>query len=178
MMIEKKEILNEGRKLAMEKELGCTFSERGKYAEMSMDIKDYREQTRPVDGISFGFYAGNAAELQDIVQTVEEDWVQYFKEDTCVFCGFLEDIIVSFCIVSLDENTIISREGIKVGSIGCVGTLPAYRSKGIGLRMVDLATVYLQQQNCDKAYISYTHIEGWYRQLGYRTFARFSLDEK
>lgn len=41
--------------------------------------------------------------------------------------------------------------------------------------MVDLATFNLKNEGCDKAYISYTHIDKWYEKLGYQTFARFSF---
>lgn len=62
--------------------------------------------------------------------------------------------------------------------LGCVGTVPQYRNRGIGLRMVDLATLFLKNEKCDKAYIHYTHIDKWYAALGYQVFARFNLNRQ
>ena len=72
-----------------------------------------------------------------------------------------------------DDNCPLAVPGIRVGSIGCVGTLPRHRGRKIGLRMVDLATVYLQREGYHKGYISYTAIDHWYAKLGYRTYTRF-----
>lgn len=76
---------------------------------------------------------------------------------------------------AFSADCVLSVPGVKVGSIGCVGTLPQYREQGIGLRMVELATLYLKNAGCDKSYVSYTHIERWYQKLGYQVFARFSF---
>ena len=64
---------------------------------------------------------------------------------------------------------------LKIGGVACVGTVPEYRKRGLGLKMVDMATVYLKTLNCDIAYIHYTHLEKWYKKLGYETVVRFSL---
>ena len=153
--------------------LGCTFCNDGIFAEMNLDLADYQEKTSPIHGVEFDFYHGNTEILRQNVALVDDEWVQYFGEQTPVFCGFAEGKILSFCIV--DENLFFTDEGIRIGSIGCVGTVPQYRNSGIGLRMVDLATLYLKEKGCNKSYVSYTHIDKWYAKLGYRTFARFSL---
>ncbi len=159
----------------MENRLGCTFCSDGDFAEMSLDLVDYKEKTRPINKADFSFYQGSVNDIKKIVALVDEEWVQYFYEDSPIFCGYSAGQIVSFCIVNADEDCIISNHGIKVGGIGCVGTVPQYRNLGIGLRMVDLATLYLKNEGCDKAYIHYTHIDKWYGKLGYQTFARFSF---
>ena len=64
---------------------------------------------------------------------------------------------------------------IKIGGIACVGTIPEYRKMGIGLRLVDLATLYLKKKGFDYSYIHYTHLEKWYNKLGYQGIAKFSL---
>lgn len=159
----------------MEKELGCIFCDDGVFAEMSMELQSYREKTNPIANVDFEPYQGNLNDLKELVLSVDEEWGQYFNENTFVFCGYSNEKVVSFCIVDTDADCIISGKDIKVGSIGCVGTIPEYRGKGIGLRMVDLATIMLKDAKCDKAYISYTHIENWYKKLGYQTFARFHI---
>lgn len=93
-----------------------------------------------------------------------------------MFFGYMGEKPVSFCVVNVNADCILSAPGVKVGAIGCVGTVPQYREAGIGLRMVDLTTLYLKNEGCDKAYISYTHIDKWYEKLGYQTFARFSFN--
>ncbi|MBE6936376.1 MAG: GNAT family N-acetyltransferase [Ruminococcaceae bacterium] len=171
----KPERIDEARRAAMAERLGCVFCDDGAFAEMSMDLGTYQEKTAPIDAVSFGFYPGNAEDLQELVAAVDDGWVKYFHGKLPIFCGMIDGKVVSFCIVDPDADTMLSRPDIRVGSIGCVGTSPAYRSRGIGLRMVDLATLYLQEKGCDKAYISYTHIDFWYARLGYETFARFSF---
>lgn len=161
----------------LEQRLGCRICEDGIFAEMGMTLGGYREKTTPIPGVEYGFYSGDLAPLQQAVAAVDEDWAQYFTGGSPVFCGFMDGQIVSFCIVDADDDSPLALPGVRVGSIGCVGTLPQHRGGGIGLRMVDLATVYLQQQGFHKTYISYTHIDHWYARLGYQTFARFSFQE-
>lgn len=169
------ENINQKKLKELEKRLGCRFCSDGMFAEMSLDIKDYHEKTVPIQNIEFSFCKGSIDDIKAAVAKVEEDWVQYFKSTENVFCGYCDGEIVSFCIIDSDVDCILSQDNIKVGSIGCVGTVPKSRKKGIGLRMVDLATVYLKNQKCDKAYIHYTHIDKWYAKLGYETFARFDI---
>lgn len=163
------------RYLRMERELGITFCEDGIYAEMSMELADYKLPLMSVpEKIRFAFYRGPLERLRRAVKEVDDDWAQYFHEGSCVFCGLDGDEIASFCIVEEDAECLLSDGKSKIGSIGCVGTVPAYRRQGIGLSMVALATDELKRRGCDKAYIHYTHLDGWYGKLGYRTFARFS----
>lgn len=171
----KTEKLNYKKLKEMEKRLGCTFCNDGIFAEMSLDLMHYEEKTSHISGIEFRFCNGSPEEVKRAVESVDEEWVQYFDSGANVFCGYNGSNIVSFCIVDLNADCILSEEGIRVGSIGCVGTVPQSRNKGIGLRMVDLATLYLKNGKCDKAYIHYTHIDKWYAKLGYQTFARFNL---
>ncbi len=165
----------EERKRQLEEELGVVFCENGKYAEMSMDLADYEHRVMPVpDTIHFTYFDGDMEVLRAAVAAVDEEWVQYFQAQDRVFCGFDGDRIASFCIVEEDADCLLSDGVSKIGSIGCVGTVPEYRRQGIGLYMVALATGQLKEHGCDKGYIHYTHLEHWYSKLGYRTFARFS----
>lgn len=174
----KKEQIDMEQLHTMEKELGCTFCEDGIFAEMSLDLPGYTEKTAPIPGVEYGFYQGDMEKMKALVDVVDEDWSQYFNEGDRVFCAFIGGEPVAFCGVDTDAECMLCRPGIRVGSIGCVGTLPAFRERGIGLRMVDLATVFLRDAGCDKCYISYTHLAPWYGKLGYETFARFSFNEE
>lgn len=163
------------RQYDMAQRLGCVFREEGEFAEMSLDLADYQEQTQPIPSVRFDFYKGEIEPLLRMVAAVDTAWPIYFRTGSPIFCAFLDDQPVSFCIVDEEADCMISHPGVKVGSIGCVGTLPAWRGRGIGLRMVDLATLWLKEAGCDKAYISYTAIDFWYARLGYETFARFDI---
>lgn len=174
----RKEKIDEIKLEEMKNRLDCTFCDDGEFSEMILDLDDYKEKTSPMADIEFGFFEGDVKDIKAAVALVDEDWVQYYHEGTSAFCGFEGGKIVSFCIVEKEPYCILSPGGKKIGGIGCVGTVPQYRKRGIGLRMVDLATVYLKEEGYDRANISYTPIEKWYGKLGYQTFTRFSLNNK
>lgn len=154
---------------------GWEYCADGAFAEMGMHIADYREKTSPIPGITFDFYSGSLEQLHALVAQVEPEWVQFFSENTPVFCAYENGDPISFCIVEADDCCPLAVPGVRVGSIGCVGTLPACRGRKIGLRMVDLATCWLKNQDFPLAYISYTAIDHWYAKLGYQVYARFRL---
>lgn len=126
------------------------------------------------DNVSFGFYDGNIDELRKAVEKVDEDWVQYFDEGDRVYCGYIDGKLASFCII--DDKGIFNINGrnIKVGAPGCVGTLPEYRDKGIGLTMVKNATRILKEEGFDYGYIHFTYVAPWYEKLGYKTVLRWN----
>ncbi len=142
------------------------------FDEQVIDLHAWQEGA-PVpcpEHITFGFYNGDAETLQAAVRTVDEDWVQWFGKTDRVFCGYDGDRVVSFCIV----DDFGEADGLRIGAPGCVGTLPAYRKQGIGLRMVQLATRILREEGYDLSWIHYTHVGHWYARLGYRTVLRWN----
>ena len=120
--------------------------------------------------IAFGIYDGPLQPLREAVAEVDEGWVQYFGEGSRVFCAFDNDRIVSFC----NLDSMCEFEGFRVAGPGCVGTVPAYRKQGIGLKMVRKATEMLKDEGYDISYIHYTHLENWYGRLGYKTVVRWN----
>ena len=143
------------------------------FTELVMDLR--RDTPRKVpfvcpEGLTFDEYRGKNDPLQDVVRQVDENWVQYFSEDTPVFCAFDRDRIVAFCILS-DWGW---HQGMRIGGPGCVGTVPEYRKKGIGLEMVRQATNLLQKRAFDLSWIHYTHLEHWYRKLGYQPVLKWN----
>ena len=140
------------------------------FVEMILPLREgvLRPAPQP-DGITFGIYDGEHALLLEAVREVEPDWVQYFGNGDRVLCGFDGTKPVSFCLLS-DFGR---YRGLRVGGPGCVGTLPAYRGRGIGLSMVAEATALLGAEGFDLSYIHYTHLERWYAKLGYRTILRW-----
>lgn len=159
----------------METKLNCKFGNDGVFVEMALDLHNYQEKLPPISGVSFGIYSGDLEKIRQLVEKVDPKWCKYFTEKTTIFCGFINKEPVSFCIITTTADSILSDDNIKIGGVACVGTAPEYRKRGIGLKMVDLATKYLKSLNCDIAYIHYTHLEKWYKKLSYETVARFSI---
>ena len=136
------------------------------------DARKYEKQFGT--NITFGFYDGGLNDLKAAVKEVDEDWPQYFGETTRVYCGRIDGKIASFCTV--DDLGLHHAGGqvIKVGGPGCVGTLPEYRDKGIGLTMVKQVTQILKDEGYDYSYVHYTYVADWYKKLGYETVLRWN----
>ena len=118
----------------------------------------------------FGWYQGDFAKMREAVAQVDESWPQYFHEGQPVFCAMLNGEIASFCAVDVWERCLLSNGHNRVGAPGCVGTVPAFRRQGIGLKMVALACEELKKMGCDTCFIHYTGVAHWYARLGFRVF--------
>ena len=68
----------------------------------------------------------------------------------------------------------INGRELKIGGPGCVGTLPEYRKKGIGLTMVKKVTEILKEEGYDYSYIHFTGVAPWYEKLGYETILKWN----
>ena len=148
------------------------------FNEMSLELADFSAPLYTVpDGTEFCFYNGDIAAMRSAVAEVDDEWVQYFDEDGLFFVCMMNGEIASFCIVGEDECCLLS-DGKRIGSIGCVGTVPKFRRNGMGLHMVALAAEHLKSIGCDRVFIHYTHIDKWYGKLGATTFLRFYTAEK
>lgn len=120
--------------------------------------------------ITFGLYTGGMDALHAAIREVDEQWVRYFKQGERIYCAFDGDRVVSFCL--LDEFG--RYENLRIGGPGCVGTIPAYRRQGVGLKMVQNATAMLKEAGFDLSYIHYTGVGHWYARLGYTTVVRWN----
>lgn len=143
------------------------------YAEMILDLRGPAPWGLDLDcpqGIRFGLYEGDLPSLHAAVRLVEEDWVQYFQADSRAFCAWDGDSIAGFCLL----DAMGTYQGLRVGGPGCVGTVPAFRRRGIGLAMVARATERLQREGFALSYIHYTHLDAWYARLGYQTVLRWN----
>ncbi len=149
-------------------------------AEMGMDILNFPTDVFDIsapENITFGYYRGNRKSLLSAVASVEEDWVVYF-DAADVFCAFDGDTPVSFCILDSDIDCILSDGISVVGSIGCVGTVPAYRRRGIGLKTVACGVTELKKRGSEKCFIHYTHVYNWYSKLGFKSFLMLNMGDK
>ena len=151
------------------------------YEEMKGDLASFRaaDHDLPVPtGVSFGWYHGPLETLHEAVAAVDESWVQYFGADSPTFCATVGGEIASFCNVDVWEYCLLSNGKNKVGAPGCVGTVPKFRKKGIGLKMVALACEELKKQGCDTCFIHYTGVGRWYARLGIKTFLSWHFCKK
>lgn len=124
------------------------------------------------EDISFGFYDGDNGKLKAAVEKVDKDWTQFF-EGGRVFCGYCGEDIASFCLVDDMGEHSLNGKRYKIGGPGCVGTVPEYRRRGIGLEMVARVTELLNDEGFDISYIHYTGVAQWYAKLRYKTIVKW-----
>lgn len=146
-------------------------------AEQMLRLQEFdaeRYQKTFPDNVTFGYYTGDFEELLEAVGKVIPGWVPLFSKDTRVYCGFVDGKIASFCMIEDFGEHIVNGERWKIGGPGCVGTLPEYRSRGIGLTMVSRVTQILREELYDYGYIHYTFESKWYEKLGYKTVVQWN----
>lgn len=160
-----------------ENEFIASLPEEYIFDEMILPLKEFDESVYDKkfgSDVSFGFYDGDLEELKKEVEKVEKSWTPFFGGDDRIFCGYVNGKVASFCLVSdMGTHNINGRE-IKMGGPGCVGTLPEYRDRGIGLMTVKRATQILKEEGYDYSYIHYTYVAPWYAKLGYKTVIRWN----
>ncbi|MCQ2592479.1 MAG: GNAT family N-acetyltransferase [Treponema sp.] len=125
------------------------------------------------ENVTFGFYDGPIDVLRKTVALVDEGWVQYYNGERA-FCGFVDNQIACFCILEDMGTHEIDGKKIKVAGPGCVGTLPEFRNRGLGLTMVKKGTAILKAEGYDLSLIHYTGVGPWYKKLGYKTVLRWN----
>ena len=142
------------------------------FTELVMDLRSDlpKAATCCPDGITFGEYNGDIEMLRNAVRLVDDDWVQFFGEGDRYFCAFDKGKIAAFCSLA----DLGSAKGLRIGGPGCVGTVPEYRRRGIGLELVRLATEIFKREGYDLSWIHYTYLAPWYMKLGYRTVLRWN----
>ena len=154
-----------------------SLSEEWVFAEMLLRLDEFdgSRYNKAMDAaVTFGFFEGEHDILLKAVEQVEPDWVEFFGKEDRVFCGYYKGEIASFCIVESMGTHEVNGQILKIGGPGCVGTLPQYRDKGIGLTMVKKATEILKAEGYDYSYIHYTAVEPWYAKLGYETVLKWT----
>lgn len=156
---------------------GYTLS--GDFTEMELPLAHFSVPKSDIpENAEFRFYDGDIETLRSAVAEVDEEWVQYFDDDGSFFCCFMDGKLAAFCIIGENERCLLSDGTAETGSIGCVGTVPEFRRKGLGLHMVALGAEWLKSRGCDNVFIHYTHLCDWYAKLGAKVFLRFTTAEK
>ena len=154
----------------------------GEFNEMSLELDGFNkaeELMSAADTSCVTRYCDTGIEdARNAVAKVDEDWVQYFNDTDSIYCVYANNEIASFCIVGNDETCLLSDGSTKVGSVGCVGTIPEYRRRGFGLAMVALCAEFLNKLGCGKLFIHQTHLDKWYGKLGAQVVLKYRLAEK
>ena len=153
------------------------INEEWTYEEMILPLDEFDPavyQKTFDSSVSFGRYRGNRDELLRCVEKVIPSWVPLFDEETEVYCGFVDGNIASFCMIEDMGKFRLAGKPVKIGGPGCVGTVPEYRNRGLGLVMVRDATQILKEEGYDLSYIHYTGVAPWYAKLGYRTILKWN----
>ena len=124
------------------------------YEEMALELASFPPSALlpAPEGVSFGFYQGDHEALLRAVNEVEPDWAHLYPAGVRAYCAMAGDAVASFCIV----DQMGQWQGMKIGGPGCVGTVPAFRKRGIGLKMVENVTRILRNEGCDLSYIHFT----------------------
>lgn len=147
------------------------------FDEMALTLDEFdpqRYDRKLGSDVSFGVYQGALSAIKKAVEQVDEDWPQYFTGRERIYCGYVDGAIASFCtIADLGVHEVGGRR-VKIGGPGCVGTLPEYRDRGIGITMVKHVTQILKDEGYDVSYIHYTSVAPWYGKLGYETTVRWT----
>lgn len=151
------------------------LSERDIFTELVLDLHDAAATATafPVlcpKNITFGAFHGDLSVIHDAVRKVDADWVQYFNRGNRFLCAFDKGKVVSFCILD-DMGT---YDGAHIGGPGCVGTVPEYRKRGIGLEMIRMATEQFRKDGYDLSWVHFTHLDRWYSRLGYQVVLRWN----
>lgn len=144
---------------------GYSFGER--IAEMSGGRNELLLNPADTPGISFEIRQADET-VRNAVSKVDPDWVQYFTDGE-VMCAVSNGTVAAFCILEKHVSCVLSGGTSKMGSIGCVGTVPEFRRRGIGLEMVKRASAELLERGSERIFIHYTGVYGWYAKLGYHT---------
>ncbi|HST04999.1 MAG TPA: GNAT family N-acetyltransferase [Chloroflexia bacterium] len=93
-----------------------------------------------VRNVTFADHYGSVQRtVEEFTERTKEGW---FHDDG-VFFAFDGDEIAGFCMTSHDERE-WERRGEKVGHIGLLGVMPAYRGRGLGRALLLVGVNYLR----------------------------------
>ena len=142
---------------------------------LRLDEFDPGAYQKTFDGsVSFSCFNGSLNELYASVEQVVPAWLQLYDENSRVYCGFVNGKIASFCMIENMGEHLLDGQIMKIGGPGCVGTVPEYRNRGVGLVMVRDVTKILKEEGYDLSYIHFTQVAPWYQKLGYRTVLKWN----
>ncbi len=118
-------------------------------------------------------------ELLKAVQAAEPGWTDLYRNcDDDILLAICDDKIVAFEMINENGGIFTKEDNIIHGCIGCVGTIPQYRKRGIGLDMTANAVQRLRALGCDKVQLLYLVLDKWYGKLGFYITSTQWMGEK
>ncbi|MBP3922119.1 MAG: GNAT family N-acetyltransferase [Ruminiclostridium sp.] len=106
-------------------------------------------------------------ELLKAVELVVPDWVDMYREcDDEILLAICDGRIAGFEMLN-EYGGVFTKNAEKHGCIGCVGTVPEFRKRGIGLDMTARSVQILKDRGCDKVQLLYLVLDKWYGKLGF-----------
>ncbi len=118
------------------------------------------------ENITFEMYHGDLKPIHEAVCEVSPDWVQYFNEDSHIFCAKDNGKIISFALLENAGEHEVDGMKWKVGCPGCLGTIPEYRGRGIGGAMHLLLMKSFRDEFYDVCYLHNNARAKWYESFG------------
>lgn len=67
--------------------------------------------------------------------------------------------------------------GPQTGLIGCVGIDASHRKSGIGLAMICHAIENMKQRGIEGVFVDWVALDGWYEQVGFKTWRSYRPGE-
>ena len=126
----------------------------------------------------YGWYSGSMDKLYKAVSEVNESRTKFFVGHEHIFTATVGGETASFCLVDTDVTNYLSDNFVRVGTPGCVGTVPKFRDRGIAIEMIARVTQYLKDCGMDISFIYFTGIADRYKKLGYEAFMTEMFMEK
>ncbi len=103
----------------------------------------------------------------EAVKKVVPDWVQYYENtEDKILIALCDGEIAAFELIN-EYGGIFTKGNIKHGCIGCVGTVPQFRNRGIGLYMTAVGADLLKTEGCDSIQLLYVERVKWYGKIGF-----------
>jgi beta-N-acetylhexosaminidase len=108
-------------------------------------------------------------------------WQQHYRRVLArpqdVLVAHANGRVIAACLLDDDDENFLFPALIPgaYGAISCVGVDVTARSHGVGLALVAEAAEILAARGVEQCFIGYTHLSGWYQQLGFRIWHSYRM---
>lgn len=152
------------------------FRPEGECHDLIQDVRRYEQRCSVPNGVAIG--PVHKSEVVEVVAFEGRHFPEWRDHYASILAGKREgNVIVARCdgrIVgsviyhtATGDHTWTELLGDTMGELGAVGVDVAYRRRGIGLAMVDFATIAMRQRGGDVSLVGWTSLTDWYSRLGY-----------
>jgi ribosomal protein S18 acetylase RimI-like enzyme len=145
---------------------------------MALPLADFDPQSLRIpaapQGLAFRF--AQAEDLPTLLRAVESAqpcWLEIFRRlgDAPVLLAEENGELLGFECLDPRGGLFVTG-GTQVGSIGCVGVIPAARKRGVGRAMVAHGAAWLKAQGCAWTELRFVELVDWYRAIGFEVTGR------